>query len=152
MKNKSFLVFAIGLIALMVGVIGCGEPKVDDRAPKQVINTYLEGFRDKNPEKIYKTVSAETYRGLQVPGTVDSIFRDQSRVSGDIQNWQLIGEPYIDEVNNQAMIKVLVKATKATFTLEFDLRRTGNQWYMYGVEQVMASNKVKNKKADPKNF
>lgn len=136
MKNRRFIVVAVGLILMMIGVIGCGEPKVDDKAPKQVINTYLEGFRDKNPEKIFKTVSTETYRSLNTPGKLDSIFKDQSKATGDIQSWQIMGTPYIDEVNNQALIKVLVKATKATFTLDFDLRRTGDEWYMYGVEQV----------------
>lgn len=136
MKNRRFIIFAIGLIVMMVGVIGCGEPKVDDKAPKQVINTYLEGFRDKNPEKIYKSVVTETYKSLRAPGQLDAVFREQSKATGDIQNWQVIGEPYIDEVNNQAIIKVLVKATKATFALEFDLRKFGDQWYMYGVQQV----------------
>lgn len=146
MKNRRFIVFAIGLIILMVGVMGCGKPKVDDKAPKQVINTYLEGFRDKNPEKIYKTVSSETYRSLQVPGKIDSIFRDQTRVSGNIQSWTFMGKPDIDEVNNQALIQVLVKASKTTFTLKFDLRRTGDEWYMYGVEQSYKPPISKNKK------
>lgn len=127
---------AIGLILLMVGVIGCGEPKVDDKAPKQVINTYLEGFRDNNPEKIYKTVATETYRNIMIPGKLDVLFREQNRVSGQIQSWQFVGKPDISEVNNQALIKVLVKAAKGPFTLEFDLRRTGDKWYMYGVEQA----------------
>lgn len=132
--KKGLLVSIIGLMFVTI-LAGCGEPKVNDGPPKKVIGTYLEGFRDKQPEKIYNSVSFEAYQELRFPGKLENMFKAQDAQVGKITGWSFTGKPYLDELNNQALIQTVVKTTKQTFTFQFDLRRIGDRWYVYGIDQ-----------------
>lgn len=133
---KRYKLMTVYLLLLTVFIMGCSEQKADDSPPKRAIDSYLEGLRDRDPDKIYKVVTFEAYRQLQFPGKLDKVFQDQAKLVGNIENWEFIDKPYIDELNNQALIKTKIKATKGVFVLEFDIRRRGSTWFMYGAEQV----------------
>lgn len=125
----------IALILIFLAA-GCGEPKVTDEAPKKVVDTYLEGFRDKNPEKVYKSVSYEVYKDMMFPPQkLQRTFAEQNKKVGQITGWQYIGESYIDEVNNQAILQLMVKTTKSSLLYEVDLRKTGDYWYILSIKQ-----------------
>ncbi len=142
--KKRIVFLLIGLITISV-ITGCGKPKVNDGPPKEIINTYLEGFRDRKPEKIYNTISFEAYQQLRFPGKLEGLFRAQDHQFGKITGWNFVGDSYIDEVNNQAIIETLVKTSTQTFIFEFDVRRIGDRWYVHGLKQKQSTNKNSSK-------
>ena len=130
------LVFIFSLVFTGCGnfsLTGSKEPDITTQ--KQVINTYLEGIRDLDYDKLKETVTYNVYSSWpQDRGKFKEMLSQQQQPVGEIKTWQFEPDPYVDEVNNQSIIPTIVTTKKYKVTLTFDLRKNGDQWRVYGME------------------
>jgi len=131
------------LLVLILSVIftGCsglpfaGTKKPDAAIQKQVVNTYLEGLRDLDYDKLKETVTYSVYSSW--PKDREKFkekLSQQQQPVGKIKTWTFEPDPHVDEVNNQSIILTKVTTEKYKVTLTFDLRKKGDKWQVYGIE------------------
>lgn len=132
LKKSLSVIMAFTLLLILSGCSKKEPPNLD--VQKNIVHTYLEGLRDHNKEKIYKTVNV----ALKIK-TLDPDFKksfesfDQS--VGKIKSWVLEDKgSWVDEVNGQSLIKAKLSTTKKkVLPLDIDLRKDGDRWVVYTV-------------------
>ncbi len=136
--NALFSVFLVILLASLFTGCNTGSKEPDVAIQKQVINTYLEGMRDLDYDKLKETVTYSVYSSWPADREKfkEKLSQQQEPV-GKIKSWEFEPDPYLDEVNNQAIIKTKVTTDKYQTTLTFDLRKKGDRWQVYGIETGM---------------
>lgn len=140
-------------LALFMFITGCGTTTTPlpskAEEPKQVLNTYLEGLRDQDFEKIKLGVSYAVYRSWPVDQKkLIEIFEAQEKSIGAIKKWEFTSEPYFDEVNNQAIIQTRLTTDKAFYVIDYDMRKQ-TRWYIFGSKMVTKSQVSGQKKSLP---
>lgn len=118
---------------------GCSStPQADNQIPKQVLNTYLEGIRDKDYPKLIKTAYPEDLaKWPQEPQKLkEFLTRTQEETTGNIKSWKMEDKPFVDELNNQAIIRTELTTEKYRLLIDFDLRKQPDQWRIYGAQTI----------------
>ncbi|PKM83116.1 MAG: hypothetical protein CVU89_03010 [Firmicutes bacterium HGW-Firmicutes-14] len=136
------LILALVLVLVLSSVFtGCGNASLsgkkqpDATIQKQVINTYLEGLRDLDYDKLKGTVTYSVYSTWpEDREKFKEMLSEQQKPVGAIKTWKFAPDPYVDEVNNQSIIITTVTTEKYQVTLTFDLRKKGDRWRVYGIE------------------
>lgn len=127
----------IAAVLVTIGLAGCAgsEPKQDAAAPKKVINNYFEAMRDKDPKKYLAAVNPASVPDLPTePAKLKEYLVKLETTSGKFKNWTIESTPHYDDVNGQSIIKVTATTDKYHYNMEFDIRRYGEQWYIYSVD------------------
>ncbi|KNZ69208.1 hypothetical protein Tfer_2154 [Thermincola ferriacetica] len=139
MTKLRMMYLIIGLVLLSLAA-GCGggspggnEPKA--AAQKRIINTYLEGLKDLDYNKLKQSVTYSVYSSWPTDRTkFKEMLAERQKPMGTIRNWTLETNPYVDELNNQTLVRATVTTDKYKVILKFDLRKYSNQWRIYGVD------------------
>lgn len=138
MRKRTVLI--ICTLVLLVIVSGCDKPAAIKRSPAEepmkVLDTYLEGLKERNYDKVKQAVADSVYN----PGPEDrKLFEkgiaEQERMTGKTQKWTFDPNPFVDEINNQAIIRTRVTTSKYYYIMDYDLRKMG-KWVIYGTNIV----------------
>ncbi len=129
------LILVLILFSLLTGCSNLGTKKPDAAIQKQVVNTYLEGLRDLDYDKLKETVTYSVYSSWpEDRKKFKEKLSQQQQPVGKIKTWTFQPDPHVDEVNNQSVILAKVTTEKYQVTLTFDLRKIGDKWQVYGIE------------------
>ena len=129
------LIMVLILSSIFTGCSSLGSKEPDAAIQKQVVNTYLEGLRDLDYDKLKETVTYSVYSSWpEDREKFKEKLSQQQQPVGKIKTWTFQPDPHIDEVNNQSIILAKVTTEKYQVTLTFDLRKKGDKWQVYGIE------------------
>jgi hypothetical protein len=137
LKKVLKLIICCGLFLAFLN--GCSStPQPDNRIPKQVLNTYLEGIRDKDYTKLIKSAYPEDLaKWPQDPQKLKELLtKSQDETTGNIKSWKMEDKPFVDELNNQAIIRTDVATDKYSLVIDFDLRKQPDHWRIYGTQTI----------------
>ena len=141
LKKVLKLIIFSGLFLTFIN--GCSSTlQPDNQIPKQVLNTYLEGIRDKDYAKLIKTAYPEDLaKWPQDPQKLkEFLTKSQDETTGNIKSWKMEAKPFVDELNNQAIIRTDVTTDKYRLVMDFDLRKQPDQWRIYGAQTIQKLN------------
>lgn len=147
MKLKSLNFFIAGLMIMLMLASGCNgkasSPNIE--AQQKVINTYMEGLKFSDKNKILQSVTPDAAQEYQLnPASLKKVLDDQKTV-GAVKQWKIVGEPYVDELNNQSLIEVTAVYPKTVYQLQFDLRRMSGIWGVLSIKVIDPSSKSNTK-------
>lgn len=137
-KKTAMLLLPCLLLLLLVAIIfsGCGSPAADGSEQKKVLQTYLEGLRDKDYAKLEITANPDDMANWPKDPKKFKKFLAQTMdySSGAIKSWTFEKQPYVDELNNQVIIQAALVTEKYNMGMAFDIRKLADEWRIYGVK------------------
>jgi hypothetical protein len=123
-------------VAAVAGSSGCGTTRAAKGTPAYSVDVYLTGLRDANATETI-SVTSDFYRASMppLPELIQQKMKADAKTYGRILSWQVTSSN-IDEANGQALLTESVASEKTLVTMQFDLRKVGGKWQIYGVLEL----------------
>jgi hypothetical protein len=128
-KQIGFILFSLTLLLtglLLTAFPGCTDP--EEKKVVEAVNTYLEGYRDLDPQKIKQTADISLIDIAQSDKQLIADLKARQEKFGWIKKWK-IDSVTVDKVNHQSLQTVYLFTDREAMKTTFDLRTGGaREW------------------------